>query len=76
MSDSTQPNTAASDLQVLERKIERLIRVSEALTRENKALKNQQQNWSTERAQLLEKNAVAKAKVEAMISRLKALETE
>ena len=34
------------------------------------------ETWLSERSRLLEKNALAKSKVEAMIMRLKALEQE
>ena len=65
-----------SDLTVLEHKIEELIKLCKLLSRENHALKTQQSSWSSERAQLIEKNELAKVKVEAMISRLKGLEQD
>jgi cell division protein ZapB len=65
---------AGSDFTVLEHKIEELIKLCKLLSGENHALKTQQSTWSGERAQLIEKNELAKVKVEAMISRLKALE--
>jgi cell division protein ZapB len=46
------------------------------LARENRALRAQQQNWTTERAKLIEKNELAKSRVESMITRLKALEQD
>ena len=46
------------------------------LTRENHALKQLQSSWTTERAKLIEKNELAKSKVESMISRLKSLEQD
>jgi cell division protein ZapB len=64
----------ATDLESLEQKINELIDLCQLLARENRALRTQQNNWSTERARLIEKNELAKTKVEAMISRLKALE--
>lgn len=67
---------SGSDFSVLERKIEELINLCQLLARENHALKTQQNSWSSERAQLIEKNEMAKVKVEAMISRLKALEQD
>ena len=51
-----------------------LIELTTTLTRENKALRAQQSNWSGERAKLIEKNELAKSRVESMITRLKALE--
>ena len=65
---------AATDIETLEQKINELIDLCQLLARENRALRTQQNNWSTERARLIEKNELAKTKVEAMISRLKALE--
>jgi cell division protein ZapB len=46
------------------------------LGNENKALKTQQSNWTVERAKLIEKNELAKNRVESMIGRLKALEKD
>jgi cell division protein ZapB len=65
---------SATDLETLERKVNELIELCSTLARENRALRAQQHNWSTERARLIEKNELAKSKVEAMISRLKSLE--
>ena len=67
---------AATDLDTLERKVNELIELCKVLARENKALRNQQNNWTTERARLIEKNELAKSKVESMISRLKSLEQD
>ncbi len=66
----------AANLEALEQKIEELIRLCDLLARENKALRSQQQTWTTERARLIEKNELAKSKVESMISRLKSLEQD
>lgn len=63
-----------TDLDTLERKVNELIELCQVLARENKALRNQQSNWTTERAKLIEKNELAKSKVESMITRLKSLE--
>ena len=65
---------AAADLESLEQKINELIDLCQLLARENRALRTQQSHWTTERARLIEKNELAKTKVEAMISRLKSLE--
>lgn len=63
-------------LEELEQRVDELIELTAVLSRENRALKAQQQTWSTERAKLIEKNELAKSRVEAMISRLKALEQD
>ena len=60
----------------LEQKVDELIQLCAVLTRENRALRTQQQNWTTERAKLIEKNELAKSRVESMITRLKALEQD
>ena len=60
----------------LEQRVDELLVLTQMLSKENKALRAQQKNWSTERARLIEKNELAKGKVESMISRLKALEQD
>ena len=60
----------------LEKRIDELIALCAVLTKENRALRTQQQNWTTERAKLIEKNELAKSRVESMITRLKALEQD
>jgi cell division protein ZapB len=63
----------ASDLDVLELRLGELFDRCEILSRENHALRQVQNSWTTERAKLIEKNELAKSKVESMISRLKSL---
>ena len=63
-----------SALEALETKVDRLLQLTNTLGKENRALKTQ--NWTTERAKLIEKNELAKSRVEAMISRLKSLEQD
>ncbi|HEY5645785.1 MAG TPA: TIGR02449 family protein [Pseudomonadales bacterium] len=67
---------AGDDWKSLETKIDELIELCNVLSRENRALRAQQQNWTTERAKLIEKNELAKSRVESMITRLKALEQD
>jgi len=62
------------DLQPLETKIEKLVSLCEHLASENKALRDQQVSLISERTSLLEKNALARTRIEAMIERLKAME--
>ena len=62
------------EIDILERRVGELISLAEQLSRENKALRTQQENWSVERAKLLEKNELAKSRVESMIGRLRSLE--
>ena len=65
---------ANNDLEALEEKVDELIALSEVLVEENQVLKAKQQSWTTERAKLVEKNELAKTRVESMIARLKALD--
>ena len=58
----------------LERKVEELISLCETLYTENHALKSKESNWILERARLIEKNELARSKIEAMITRLKSME--
>ncbi|MBM4203927.1 MAG: TIGR02449 family protein [Gammaproteobacteria bacterium] len=67
---------STSSFEHLEQRVDELIELMALLSRENRALKAQQLTWSTERAKLIEKNELAKSRVEAMISRLKALEQD
>ena len=70
-------NAAGADqLNRLETQVDELLVLTQVLAKENKALRTQQKNWSTERAKLIEKNELAKNRVESMITRLKALEKE
>ncbi len=65
-----------TDLNLLASKIEQLILRIERLESENQTLREAAHTWQQERAQLVEKNENARHKVEAMISRLKALEQD
>ncbi len=60
----------------LEQKVEELMELCGVLSKENRALRKQQQKWTTQRANLIEKNELAKSRVESMIVRLKALEQD
>ena len=62
------------DIKSLEAKVDALIEALDELERRNSMLESARENWLVERNRLLEKNELAKNKVEAMILRLKALE--
>jgi cell division protein ZapB len=64
-----------SELQALETKIDVLIHTCEQLVVENRALRESQSSLLSERDSLLEKTALARTRIEAMIARLKAMET-
>jgi cell division protein ZapB len=69
-------NAEIEQLGQLEQQIDELLVLTTVLSKENRALRTQQKNWSTERAKLIEKNELAKSRVESMIMRLKALEKD
>ena len=62
-------------LEHLETKIDELVGLCNSLDRENKTLRRRETEWNNERRQLLIKNETARSKVEAMITRLKSMET-
>lgn len=62
------------DIKKLEDRVDDLIKAVERLQRENKDLRASQSSLMTERSQLIEKTELARTRVEAMISRLRALE--
>ena len=64
------------DLYRLEEKIDDLITEVTALTEENEQLRGQKESLTNERFSLLEKTDQAKKRVEAMILRLKTMETK
>lgn len=64
-----------ADLAALEGRVDELIRALQQVTSENEALRHQQANLVAERAALIEKTEHARSRVEAMIARLKAMET-
>ena len=62
-------------LEHLETKIDELVALCNSLDRENKTLRRRESEWNSERRQLLIKNETARSKVEAMIARLKSMES-
>lgn len=63
------------DLTRLEARVEELIKTVSRLKSENVALRSKQEHLTSERAELIEKTELAKSRVEAMITRLKSMET-
>jgi cell division protein ZapB len=61
-------------LKELEHKIDELISLCKELNQENRALKAEVAGWRDERRDLMDKNELARSKVEAMIDRLRAME--
>ncbi|MDH3401436.1 MAG: TIGR02449 family protein [Chromatiales bacterium] len=62
------------ELKALERRLDDLVGVVDVLKEENRSLKQRQDALTGERAQLLQKNEQVRARVEGMITRLKAME--
>ncbi|WNW12821.1 TIGR02449 family protein [Pseudomonas sp. DTU_2021_1001937_2_SI_NGA_ILE_001] len=65
-----------TDLQALMNRLELLLERVEQLKSQNAFLLAQEKSWREERAHLIEKNEIARQKVESLISRLKALEQD
>lgn len=63
-------------LTALEAKLDQLIQLVERQQKENQQLREKESEWARERARLIEKNELARTRVEAMITRLKSLEQE
>jgi len=64
------------DIKDLETRIDELITLCEELEHKQSILESDKESWTLERARLLEKNEIAKSKIEAMIVRLKSLDQE
>ncbi len=62
------------ELKRLEKRVDALVQVCDQLQDENRSLKQRQDTLTSERATLLQKNEQVRARVEAMIGRLKAME--
>ena len=67
-------STFEHELKRLEKRVDALVSVCDQLQDENRSLKQRQDVLTSERANLLQKNEQVRARVEAMIGRLKAME--
>lgn len=63
-------------IKTLEAKLDELLRQIQRLQQENTELRQREKDWQRERVRLIEKNDLARSRVEAMITRLKSLESE
>ncbi|MEP6898305.1 MAG: TIGR02449 family protein [Rhodanobacter sp.] len=70
-----QPDPVREELAALSQKLDRLLDIVRRLTEENRSLRHSQEQLSGERAGLLSRNEQARSRVEAMIQRLKSLES-
>ena len=69
-------NRIMTDTDNFEEKLDRLIELCQQLKRDNKALREREDDLLGERSQLMKKNEMARQKVETMINRLQALRAE
>lgn len=67
---------ATNDLQQLEQKLDQLLEVCQRLQTENTNLRDREHSLLRERSKLIEKNDLARNRVEAMITRLKNLDVD
>jgi cell division protein ZapB len=65
-----------TDSYKFEEKLDRLIELCQQLKRENQALREREAGLVGERSQLIEKNEMARQKIETMINRLRNLSAE
>jgi cell division protein ZapB len=75
MSNTNKNAAVETELQRLEVRVGELLTLVQQLTEENRALRHRQDSLSSERSALLQKNEQVRTRVEAMIGRLRALET-
>jgi cell division protein ZapB len=68
------PNDALAQVEQLNSRLDKLLELVRRLADENRSLCQGQEQLAAERAQLLNKNELARSRVEAMINRLKSLE--
>ncbi len=74
MSDRDTNERVDVELQRLEKRLDELVVICRQLQEENRSLKQRQDTLIEDRATLLQKNEQVRGRVEAMISRLKAME--
>jgi cell division protein ZapB len=68
-------NDTLGQVRQLGERIDKLLELVRRLAEENRSLRQGQEQLASERAQLLNKNELARSRVEAMIHRLKSLES-
>ena len=75
MTNKTTPTLVDQELSRLEEQVTGLLETVERLDRENRSLRAQQDSLANERANLLEKHDQVRNRVDAIVTRLKSLET-
>lgn len=74
-SGAAQQDPVRHEIAALDRQVERLLEIVRRLHEENRSLRHSQEQLTSERAGLVARNEQARSRVEAMIQRLKALES-
>ena len=74
MGEGTSRSALELELRRLEKRVDELVHAMAHLKDENRALRSRQGSLSAERSALLQKNEQVRARVEAMIGRLKSME--
>jgi cell division protein ZapB len=74
MSEATAKSTTEQEFKRLERRVEELVATLTQIKEENYSLRQRNEALTAERGALLQKNEQVKARVEAMIGRLKSME--
>lgn len=62
------------DLNALEAKVDELVELCESLANENQALRKRNRAWAAEKSALVERNELARSKIDALIDRLKSMD--
>jgi cell division protein ZapB len=75
MTDNNKTSVVESELRRLEARMDDLVTMIHQLHEENRALRHRQDNLATERSSLLQKNEQVRTRVEAMIGRLRTMES-
>jgi cell division protein ZapB len=75
MTNTTTPSQIDQELSRLEQQITSLLETIERLSQENRSLRAQQDTIASERANLLEKHDQVRNRVDAIVTRLKSMET-
>jgi cell division protein ZapB len=70
----TSDRSFGQELERLERRLDELVVICGQLKEENRSLRQRQDALTAERATLLQKSEQVRARVEAMVGRLKAME--
>ncbi|HVC00768.1 MAG TPA: TIGR02449 family protein [Steroidobacteraceae bacterium] len=76
MGDAAAKSAVELELKRLEKRLDDLIVTVGQIKEENRALRQRQETLTSERANLLQKNEQVRARVEAMIGRLKSMEQQ